>query len=71
MVLSCCAADAQPVKVGLTGKVPPELRPDVWLDVVGTYTAKQGRDAVNGAPIPFIEVSLATVVPAPHNRYED
>lgn len=71
MVLSCCAADAQPVKVGLTGKVPADLRPDAWLDVVGTYTAKQSRDAVNGAPIPFIEVSQATAVPAPHNRYEN
>ncbi len=71
MVLSCCAADAQPVKVGLTGNVPPDLRPDAWLDVVGTFTARQAKDAVNGAPIPFIDVSAATGVPPPHERYEN
>jgi putative membrane protein len=70
MVLSCCAADAQPVKVGLTGRLPATLRPDMWLDVTGTYTDKQVRDDVNGGPIPFINVSAATPVPAPHNPYD-
>src|SRR5256885_16767064 len=52
MVLNCCAADAQPVKVGMSGQVPATLRPDDWLDVIGTYTARQGRDDVNGGTIP-------------------
>jgi putative membrane protein len=71
MVLNCCAADAQPVKVGLTGRVPPDLRPDTWLDVVGTYTDRQARDAVNGAPIPFIDITEAITVPAPPDQYEN
>jgi len=70
MVLSCCAADAQPVKVGLSGQVPPALQPDMWFDVVGTYTDRQIKDDVNGGPIPFIEVSRANKVPAPHDPYE-
>jgi len=70
MVLNCCAADAQPVKVGLAGHVPPVLQPDSWLEVTGTYTDRQARDSVNGGPIPFIEVSEARPVPAPHDRYE-
>jgi uncharacterized repeat protein (TIGR03943 family) len=70
MVLSCCAADAQPVKVGLTGHLPERLPPDTWVDVVGTYTDKQTKDAVNGAPIPFIDVSQATLVNPPRDRYE-
>jgi uncharacterized repeat protein (TIGR03943 family) len=70
LVLSCCAADAQPVKVGLTGHVPDGLRADTWLEVVGTYTDKQTKDVVNGGPIPFIEVSQATIVQAPRDRYE-
>jgi uncharacterized repeat protein (TIGR03943 family) len=70
MVLSCCAADAQPVKVGLSGQVPPALQPDMWFDVVGTYTDRQIKDDVNGGPIPFIEVSRANEVPAPHDPYE-
>jgi uncharacterized repeat protein (TIGR03943 family) len=70
MVLSCCAADAQPVKVGLSGQVPAALRPDTWLEVVGTYTSEQSRDDVNGGPIPFIDVSRARPVPAPPDQYE-
>jgi uncharacterized repeat protein (TIGR03943 family) len=71
MVLSCCAADALPVKVGLSGKVPTAaLRPDTWLEVTGTYTTKQVKDHVNDATIPFIEVSQARAIPAPHDRYE-
>ncbi|WP_406402596.1 TIGR03943 family protein [Streptomyces sp. NBC_00879] len=71
MVLNCCAADAQPVKVGLTGQIPPVLAPDTWLEVIGTYTAKQTKDPVNDGVIPFINISQARPVPAPHNRYED
>jgi uncharacterized repeat protein (TIGR03943 family) len=70
MVLNCCAADAQPVKVGLAGHVPSTLRPDTWLEVIGTYTSKQAKDDVNDGPIPFIEISQARPVPAPHDRYE-
>jgi uncharacterized repeat protein (TIGR03943 family) len=70
MVLNCCAADAQPVKVGLSGKVPSGLRPDTWYEVVGTYTGKQIKDDVNGQPIPFIDVSQARQVAAPRFPYE-
>ena len=70
MVLNCCAADAQPVKVGLSGKVPSGLRPDTWFEVVGTYTGKQIKDDVNGQPIPFIDVSQARQVPTPRFPYE-
>ena len=65
MVLNCCAADAQPVKVGLTGRIPPVLQPDTWLEVTGTYTAKRTKDPVNDGTIPFIDVSQARPVPAP------
>jgi uncharacterized repeat protein (TIGR03943 family) len=70
MVLNCCAADAQPVKIGLSGQLPPVLRPDSWLEVTGTYTGKQIKDPINGGPIPFIEISLARPVPAPPEEYE-
>jgi uncharacterized repeat protein (TIGR03943 family) len=70
MVLNCCAADAQPVKVGLSGEVPSGLRPDSWVEVVGRYTGKQIKDDVNGQPIPFIDVSQARPVPVPDFPYE-
>jgi putative membrane protein len=71
MFLSCCAADAQPVKVGLSGRVPAGMKPDTWLEVVGTYTARQVEDDVNGRPIPFLEVEQATRVSPPREQYED
>jgi uncharacterized repeat protein (TIGR03943 family) len=70
MVLSCCAADAQPVKIGMTGQVPSGLQADTWLEVTGKYTAQQLKDDVNEGVIPFIEVSTAKRIPAPHNQYE-
>lgn len=70
MVLNCCAADAQPVKVGLVGQVPPGLHADAWIEVVGGYTDKQTRDEVNGGVIPLITVDRATPVKPPEDRYE-
>ncbi|MER5518482.1 TIGR03943 family protein [Streptomyces sp. NPDC002763] len=71
MALNCCAADAQPVKVALTGKIPPVLQPDAWLQVTGTYTARQTRDPVNGGPIPFLQVTEAKPIPTPADPYDE
>ncbi|GAB1328497.1 TIGR03943 family putative permease subunit [Streptomyces sennicomposti] len=71
MALNCCAADAQPVKIALTGRVPPVLEPDTWLRVTGVYTARRGRDPVNGGPIPYLEVTAAQPVPAPADPYDE
>lgn len=71
MALNCCAADAQPVKIGLTGQIPPVLQPDSWLEVTGTYTSKQTKDPVNKGVIPFIEVSEARPVTAPRDPYDE
>ncbi|MGW7266036.1 TIGR03943 family putative permease subunit [Streptomyces sp. NPDC054842] len=71
MALNCCAADAQPVKVGLSGRVPPVLQPDTWLVVVGHYTGRRTTDPVNGGRIPFIDVDRAEPVPAPRDPYDE
>ncbi|MGW3997403.1 TIGR03943 family putative permease subunit [Amycolatopsis sp. NPDC004772] len=70
MLLNCCAADAQPVKVGLTGRVPPVLPPDAWLEVTGAYTGRQATDPVNGGTIPFVDVGRARPVATPADPYE-
>jgi uncharacterized repeat protein (TIGR03943 family) len=70
MVLSCCAADAQPVKVGLAGRLPPILQPDTWYEITGTYTDQQAADPVNNGVIPYITVIQARPVPAPDDQYE-
>jgi putative membrane protein len=71
MTLNCCAADALPIKVALTGQVPPTLPRDAWFQVTGTYAAQQIKDDVNGKAIPFIQVSQITSVPAPADEYQD
>ncbi|MEU9467683.1 TIGR03943 family protein [Streptomyces avermitilis] len=70
MILNCCAADAQPIKVGLTGRTPPVLQPDTWLEITGTYSSRRTKDPVNDGVIPFIDVSRAKPVPAPRDQYE-
>ncbi|WP_437097093.1 TIGR03943 family putative permease subunit [Streptomyces sp. enrichment culture] len=71
MSLNCCAADAQPVKVALTGEIPPVLRPDGWLEVTGTHTPRRTKDPVNGGPVPYFEVTAARPVPTPADPYDD
>ncbi|MGW2567571.1 TIGR03943 family putative permease subunit [Streptomyces sp. NPDC001537] len=71
MALNCCAADAQPVKIALTGTIPPVLQPDKWLQVTGTYTAEQTKDPVNNGPIPYFRVTAATPVPMPKDPYDE
>ncbi|MGW7816989.1 TIGR03943 family putative permease subunit [Streptomyces puniciscabiei] len=71
MALNCCAADAQPVKIALTGTLPPVLRPDAWLEVTGTYSPRLIHDPVNGGPIPYLTVTSARPVPVPHDPYDE
>lgn len=70
MIITCCAADARPVKVGLAGAVPPGTAADMWLEVTGTYTAQTDPDPVDGEPIPYIAVTAAHPIPAPKQPYE-
>ncbi|MGW7693942.1 TIGR03943 family putative permease subunit [Streptomyces asiaticus] len=71
MALNCCAADAQPVKIGLTGRIPAVLEPDTWLQVIGTYTRERTKDPVGGGAIPYLEVSRSRPVPAPRDPYDE
>ncbi|WP_329219621.1 TIGR03943 family protein [Streptomyces sp. NBC_01485] len=71
MALNCCAADAQPVKIGLTGNIPPVLQPDAWLTVTGTYTPRTTHDPVNNGPIPFIKITEAKPTPIPRDPYDE
>ncbi|MDG4796168.1 TIGR03943 family protein [Micromonospora sp. WMMD1082] len=70
MVLSCCAADGRPIKLGLTGDVPAGLPDDSWVEVTGRYTDRLGRDPVNDAEIPYLEVESWRQVPVPKRPYD-
>ncbi|WP_327008791.1 TIGR03943 family protein [Dactylosporangium sp. NBC_01737] len=70
MMVSCCAADARPVKVALSGQLPDDLHDEQWLRVTGGYTGRQVKDTVNGETIPFIEVADVALIQAPIEQYE-
>ncbi len=70
MMVSCCAADARPVKVALAGQLPDGLHNEQWLRVTGTYTGRQVKDTVNGETIPFIEVAEVALIETPIEQYE-
>ncbi|WP_327024536.1 TIGR03943 family putative permease subunit [Micromonospora sp. NBC_01739] len=70
MVLSCCAADGRPVKLGLAGEVPVGLPDDTWVEVVGRYSDRIGRDPVNDAEIPYLQVESWRRIPTPKQQYD-
>jgi len=70
MMVSCCAADARPVKIALDGELPDGLAEEQWLRVTGKYSGRQLKDTVNGETIPFIEVSELTLIQVPDEQYE-
>jgi uncharacterized repeat protein (TIGR03943 family) len=69
LIMSCCAADARPIKVGLSGDVPGDLQANSWLQVVGTYTPHQIIDEINSGIIPFVQVTSVTRVDEPDDPY--
>jgi uncharacterized repeat protein (TIGR03943 family) len=70
LYVGCCAADARPVKVGLTGDLPSDLRADQWIEVTGRYTQQFDKDPVNGEVVPYVEATAVQVIPAPDEPYE-
>jgi uncharacterized repeat protein (TIGR03943 family) len=70
MVVTCCAADGRPIKVGLTGDVPGNLKQDQWIEVDGTYTDRSDRDPVNSDVIPYLQVTALRPIAAPDQQYE-
>ncbi|MDG4832693.1 TIGR03943 family protein [Solwaraspora sp. WMMD1047] len=70
MILSCCAADGRPIKVGMDGNPPAGLAPDTWVEVTGRYSDRVGTDPVNRAEIPYLTVESWRQVEAPKQQYE-
>ena len=70
MVLSCCAADGRPIKVGMDGAVPGDLPPDTWVQVLGAYSTRVEKDPVNQAEVPYVDVRSWQKIAAPRQQYE-
>jgi uncharacterized repeat protein (TIGR03943 family) len=70
MVITCCAADAQPIKVGITGHLPDTPHANDWIEVTGGYSARTDRDDVNAQTIPYLDVRTARRIPVPVRPYD-
>jgi uncharacterized repeat protein (TIGR03943 family) len=70
IVLTCCAADGRPIKIGLTGGNPITVPPDTWVQVVGTYSTRVEKDPMNQATVPYVEVTSWTEITPPRRQYE-
>ena len=68
LVITCCAADATPMKVALTGRQAGQLSNDQWIQVTGMLRPSSATEA-NGYT-PTMIVSALTTVDAPANPYE-
>jgi uncharacterized repeat protein (TIGR03943 family) len=70
IILSCCAADGRPIKLGLSGNTPNDVPADTWIQVVGTYDPKVGKDPVNDATVPYLKVQTWQEITPPKQQYE-
>jgi uncharacterized repeat protein (TIGR03943 family) len=70
MVVTCCAADGRPVKVGLVGDLPSTLKPDQWIEIDGSYVDRADKDPVNAEMVPYIQVAAVRNIAAPARPYE-
>jgi uncharacterized repeat protein (TIGR03943 family) len=70
IMLSCCAADGRPLKIGMEGSPPEGVADDQWVEVVGRYSATTTKDPINGEDIPHIEVVEWRPIDPPRNQYE-
>ncbi|MEU7588176.1 TIGR03943 family protein [Micromonospora sp. NPDC049230] len=70
MILSCCAADGRPVKLGMAGSAPTGLANDTWIQVTGRYTDRITHDPINDEEIPYIDIESWRQVTAPKDPYE-
>jgi uncharacterized repeat protein (TIGR03943 family) len=65
-VLSCCAADARPVRVAVR-TAPPFPAPDTWVEVTGRWRPER-RSAEDDRP-PVLDAESLRAVPRPARPY--
>jgi uncharacterized repeat protein (TIGR03943 family) len=69
VVLTCCAADGRPIKIGLDGDITIDAPADSWVSVVGVYSSRVGTDPVTKAKIAYLTVQSWEQIPEPDNPY--
>lgn len=69
IILTCCAADGIPIKIGLSGDVP-DLPADTWVQATGRWIPHSAKDPVNDSDIPYFQVDTWQKIAPPTEPYE-
>ncbi|MCU7724017.1 TIGR03943 family protein [Actinoplanes sp. KI2] len=69
IVLTCCAADGRPIKIGLDGDVTVDAPANSWVQVDGVYSTQVGTDPVNQAKVAYLTVKSWQQISEPANPY--
>ena len=66
-IVTCCAADARPLRVAIRGLGEPWPAPDTWLEITGLWRPET-RTAEDQRP-PVLDAGRVRAIPAPANPY--
>jgi uncharacterized repeat protein (TIGR03943 family) len=70
IVLTCCAADGRPIKIGLNGTATIDAPASSWIQVVGVYSNQVGADPVNKAQVAYLTVKTWQQISEPKDPYD-
>lgn len=63
LAISCCAADARPLKVKLVGDVPSSLPDEQWVELTGKVVPKSASEKNSWVPSFTVESSASVAQP--------
>lgn len=69
MMITCCAADASPIEVMVSGTIA-RLRANEWLKITGRYAGLDHRDDNGSGPLAVLRAARITPISAPAEPYE-
>jgi uncharacterized repeat protein (TIGR03943 family) len=68
--MSCCAADAFPIRITVRGLDGPPPSDDTWVEVVGQWVPPSDPDASGADRGAALTITAQTPIPAPADSYE-
>jgi uncharacterized repeat protein (TIGR03943 family) len=69
IVLTCCAADGRPIKIGLGGPVTVDAAANSWVQVIGVYSTQVGKDPVSKSDVAYVTVKSWQQIEEPGQPY--
>jgi len=70
IVLTCCAADGRPIKIGLNGPLTVDAAANSWVQAIGVYSPQVGKDPVSKSDIAYLTVKSWQQIDEPKQPYD-